>query len=65
MTAGRHVGGMDLLGGVGVDIGGRTCAEEKKAETVEVVLAGRRVVPPGDQAQVDPVHVMLGGEHRE
>src|SRR5690242_1250849 len=38
---------------------------EKEAEAVEVVLGRRGGVPAGHQAEADPVHVVLRGEHGE
>lgn len=63
MAARLHVGGMHLVR-VGVDIGLRAGAQPE-AEPVEVILAAGRAVPAGTQTQVDPMHVVLGGEHRQ
>jgi hypothetical protein len=63
VLAGRDVGGVYLVG-VGVDVGLRARAKPEP-EPVQIVLAAGCAVPSSAEAEVHPVHVVLGGEHRE
>jgi len=63
VLAGCDVGGVHLIG-VGVDVGLRA-RTQPEPEPVQIVFAARRAVPARSQAEIDPVHVVLGGEHRK
>ena len=52
------------LFGADIHIGLCACSEPE-TEPVEVLLAAGGAVPARSQSQVDPMHVVLGGEHRQ
>jgi hypothetical protein len=63
VLAGADVGGVHLVGvGVHVGLGARA---QPETEPVQIMFAARRTVPTRAEAEIDPVHVVLGGEHRQ